>query len=125
MQPAAAEAPSAFPANVKLTLEGNLFGEVPTNFSILCGGPSFSASLPLKPDGETPIIGSVDGVITPGTTYTVQISLGARVPVKTGNSVEYRDFVIRTNVRVMPGKKVTLWEKSDQKLVLGLEEVPD
>ena len=116
---------SEFPTNLKLTLEGALFGQVPTDFSILSGGPVFSATLPLKPDGEAPIIGNVEGVITAGTPYSVQISIGARVPVQTGNSIEYRDFTFRSTVRVVPGKKVTLWEKGDQKLQLVLEEVPD
>lgn len=122
--PAPAEA-AEFPANLKLTLEGSLFGAAPTNFSILAGAPTFSASLPLKSDGEIPIFGSVDGVITPGTPYTVQISLGARVPIKTGNSIEYRDLTIRTSVRVVPGKKVALWQNGEQKLELALEEVAD
>ena len=44
VQPSAAD-PAAFPGNVKLTLEGELFGAVPTELSILSGGPSFSADL--------------------------------------------------------------------------------
>lgn len=126
MPPISPENAAAFPGNVKLTLEGNLFGVVPTDFSIVSGGQSFYTDLPVKMDAETPIIGSLEGTLTPGLAWTVQISLSARVPMKVGNSnIEFRDFRFRTSARVTPGKKITLWEKDGQKLVLGLEELPD
>jgi hypothetical protein len=126
IQPVAAEDPAAFPGNVKLTFEGNLFGAVPTDLSILSGGPSFATDLLGKAEGETPIMGSLEGVLTPGPVWTVQIVLSARVPVKIGGTnIEYRDCRFRTSARVASGKKVTLWEKDGQKLVLGLEEVSE
>lgn len=124
-QPSAAD-PAALPGNVKLTLEGELFGAVPTELSILSGGPSFSADLVGKAEGETVTMGSMEGVLTPGPVWTVQLVLIARVPVKIGGpNIEYRDCRLRTSVRVAPGKKVTLWEKGEQKLVLGLEEMAE
>ena len=116
---------AGFPGNVKLTLEGNLFGVVPTDFSILSGGSSFSTDLPVKMDSTTPIIGTLEGALTPGAPWTVQIVLSARVPFQIGSNIEFRDFKFRTSARIASGKKVTLWEKDGQKLVLGLEEVPD
>lgn len=111
---------------MKLTLEGNLFGVVPTDFSILSAGSSFSTDLPVKMDAEVPTIGTFEGILTPGNPWTVQIVLSARVPMKSGaDNYEYRDFKFRTSARVTPGKKVTLWEKEGQKLVLGMEVVED
>ncbi len=114
-------------SNVKLSLEGNLFGMVPTDFSITSGGSSFSTDLPVKMDADTPIIGTCSGTLIPGSAWTVQISLSARIPMQLGNpgNVQFRDFNFNTSVRIAPGKKVVLWEKGDQKLVLGLEELPE
>jgi hypothetical protein len=48
------------------------------------------------------------------------------VPNPTGNgSVEYRDFTLRTTVRIAPGKKVVLWQKGEQKLTLSMEKVEE
>lgn len=119
---AVAEA-SEFPSNVKLSFEGSLFGAIPTDFSILAGGPSFSASFPVKTDDRYPTQASLGGSIFPGTTWTVQLNLTGQVPRETGNgNVDYRDFSFQTIVRLTPGKKVVLWEKGDQKLTLILEE---
>lgn len=125
--PAAFGEEASFQGNVKLTLQGNLFGVVPTDFSMLSAGSSFSTDLPVKMDVEVPTIGTLEGTLTPGSPWTVQIILSARVPMKTGaGHYEYRDFRFRTSARVDSGKKVTLWEKDGQKLVLGLEEeVPE
>ncbi len=127
-QPGQPQAESlALRSNVKLSLEGNLFGMVPTDFSITSGGPNFSTDLPVKMDADTPIIGTCSGTLIPGAAWTVQIALSARIPMQLGNpgNIQFRDFNFNTTVRIAPGKKVVLWEKGDQKLVLGLEEVPE
>lgn len=112
-----------FPGNVKLSFEGSLFGAIPTDFSVLAGGPSFSTDFPGKPDPKAPVISSLSGVLQPGSAWTLQLSIAAQVPQETGNgNLQYRDVSFRTTVRLTPGKKVTLWEKGDQRLTVVLEE---
>ena len=126
-QPPHQEAAAEFPHNVKLTLEGSLFGTIPTDFSVTTGGPTVSTDLPLAGDGPAAVIGTFQAMLTPGDPWQVQISLGARVAVPTGNgnNVEYRDFRLSTAVRIAPGKKVVLWQKGEQKLTLGMEKVEE
>ncbi len=120
--PAAAE----LPFNVRLKLDGSFFGVSPTDFSVTTGGPTVLSDMPLKLDDPTPVIGTFQATLTPGEPWTASISLGVQVPIATGNGkVEYRDFVLRTTVRISPGKKVVLWEKGEHKLTLGLEEVKE
>lgn len=117
------EAAAEFPHNVKLTLEGSLFGTIPTDFSVTTGGPSVTTDLPLVESGPTSVIGTFQAMLAPGDPWQVQVSLGARVPIPTGNgNVEYRDFRLNTTVRIAPGKKVVLWQKGEQKLTLSLEK---
>ncbi len=126
-QPHHQEASTEFPHNVKLILEGSLFGTIPTDFSVTTGGPSVSTDLPLEGDGPAAVIGTFQAVLTPGDPWQVQVSLGARVPIPTGNgnNVEYRDFRLNTSVRIAPGKKVVLWQKGEQKLTLSMEKVEE
>jgi len=125
-QPYRQENAAELPHNVKLTLEGSVFGKIPTDFSVTTGGPNVTTDLPLEENGPSSIIGSFQAVLTPGEPWQVQVSLGARVPIPTGNgSVEYRDFTLRTTIRIAPGKKVVLWQKGEQKLTLGLEKVEE
>lgn len=125
-QPYQQEAAAEFPHNVKLTLEGSLFGTIPTDFSVTTGGPTVSTDLPLDVNGPASVIGTFQAVLTPGEPWQVQVSLGARVPLPTGNgNVEYRDFRLSTTVRIAPGKKVVLWQKGEQKLTLSMEKVEE
>lgn len=112
-----------FPSNVKLSFEGSLFGAIPTDFSILTGGSSFSTDFPVKSDAKAPVNGSLSGVLMPGPPWILQLTLVAQVPLETGmGNLQYRDLSFRTTVRLTPGKKVTLWEKGDQKLTILLDE---
>jgi hypothetical protein len=121
-QRAAAE----LPHNVKLTLEGSLFGTIPTDFSVTTGGTTVSTDLPLEEKGPVPVIGTFQASLSPGEPWQVQISLGARLPIPVGNSnIEYRDFRLNTTVRIVPGKKVVLWQKGEQKLTLSMEKVEE
>lgn len=125
-QPHHQEAAAEFPHNVKLTLEGSLFGTIPTDFSVTTGGPSVSTDLPLEGDGPAAVIGTFQAILTPGEPWQVQVSLGARVAIPAGNgSVEYRDFRLNTTVRITPGKKVVLWQKGEQKLTLSMEKAEE
>lgn len=126
-QPYLQEAAAGFPHNVKLTLEGSLFGTIPTDFSVTTGGPSVTTDLPLEEKGVASVIGTFQAMLTPGEPWQVQVSLGARVPIPTGNgnNVEYRDFRLNTSVRIAPGKKVVLWQKGEQKLTLSMEKVEE
>jgi hypothetical protein len=125
-QPHQQEAAAGFPHNVKLTLDGSLFGTIPTDFSVTTGGPSVTTDLPLEVNGPDSVIGSFQAMLTPGDPWQVQVSLGARVPIPTGNgNVEYRDFRLNTTVRIAPGKKVVLWQKGEQKLTLSMEKVEE
>lgn len=125
-QPHHQAAAPEFPHNVKLTLEGSLFGTIPTDFSVTTGGPSVSTDLPLEGAGAAAVIGTFQAMLTPGDPWQVQISLGARVPIPTGNgNIEYRDFRLNTTVRIAPGKKVVLWQKGEQKLTLSMEKLEE
>lgn len=125
-QPQNQAASAEFPHNVKLSLEGSLFGTIPTDFSVTTGGPSVSTDLPLELAGAEPLIGTFQAMLTPGEPWQVQISLGARVPIPSGNgNFEYRDFRLSTTVRIAPGKKVVLWQKGEQKLTLSMEKVEE
>jgi hypothetical protein len=120
------QAAAGLPHNVKLTLEGTLFGTIPTDFSVTTGGTTVSSDMSLESDGPAPTIGSFQAVLTPGEPWQVQVSLGARVPIPVGaNNIEYRDFVLNTTVRIAPGKKVVLWQKGEQKLTLSMEKVEE
>jgi hypothetical protein len=125
-QPSPRPAADELPHNVKLTLEGSLFGAIPTDFSITTGGTTVSTDLPLEESGPKPIMGTFEASLSPGEPWKVQVSLGARVPIPVGaNNIEYRDFVLNTTVRIAPGKKVVLWQKGEQKLTLSMEKVEE
>lgn len=125
-QPHHQEAAAELPHNVKLTLEGSLFGTIPTDFSVTTCGTTVSTDMVLKSDGPAPTIGTFQAVLTPGEPWQVVVSLGARVPIPTGNgNIEYRDCCLSTTVRIAPGKKVVLWQKGDQKLTLSVEKVEE
>jgi hypothetical protein len=116
-------AESTLPFNVKLHLEGSVFGVVDTNQSVTTGGSSVLADLDLGVAEEQPVLGTFEVALSPGDPWLATVSLGVRSPSrsKSGN-IEYRDLVIRTTVRIAPGKKVVLWQKGDQKLTLSLEQ---
>jgi hypothetical protein len=121
-QPTAAE----LPHNVKLTLEGSLFGIIPTDFSVTTGGTTVSSDMTLESKEPAPTIGTIQAVITPGDPWLVAISIGARVATPAGNgNIQYQDQSLSTTVRISPGKKVVRWEKGDQKLTLLMEKVED
>jgi hypothetical protein len=125
-QPHPQEAAAELPHNVKLTLEGSLFGTIPTDFSVTTCGTTVSTDMVLKSDGPAPTIGTFQAVLTPGEPWQVVVSLGARVPIPTGNgNIEYQDCRLSTTVRIAPGKKVVLWQKGDQKLTLSVEKVEE
>jgi hypothetical protein len=125
-QPHHQEASTELPHNVKLTLEGSLFGTIPTDFSVTTGGPSVTTDLPLEEKGPAAAVGTFQAMLTPGDPWQVQVSLGARVPIPTGNgNIEYQDCRLSTTVRIAPGKKVVLWQKGDQKLTLSVEKVEE
>jgi hypothetical protein len=114
------------PHNVKLTLEGSLFGTIPTDFSVTTGGTTVSTDLPLEEKSPVPVIGTFQASLSPGEPWQVQVSLGARVPIPVNaNNIEYRDFRLTTTVRIAPGKKVVLWQKGEQKLTLSMEKVEE
>jgi hypothetical protein len=116
-------AESMLPFNVKLHLEGSVFGVVDTNQSVTTGGSDVSADLDLGVAEEQPVLGTFQVALSPGDPWLAAVSLGVRSPSrsKSGN-IEHRDLVIRTTVRIAPGKKVVLWQKGDQKLTLSLEQ---
>lgn len=124
-QPYQQETATELPHNVKLTLDGTLFGTIPTDFSVTTGGTSVSSDMSLGGDGPAPVIGSFQAVLTPGEPWQVRISIGARTPLKNGDNIEYRDFTLSTTVRIAPGKKVVLWQKGEQKLTLSMEKVEE
>lgn len=124
-QPYQQESAAELPHNVKLTLDGTLFGTIPTDFSLTTGGTSVSSDMSLGGDGPAPVIGSFQAVLTPGEPWQVRISIGARAPLKNGDNIEYRDFTLSTTVRIAPGKKVVLWQKGEQKLTLSMEKVEE
>ena len=124
-QPYPQESAAELPHNVKLTLDGTLFGTIPTDFSVTTGGTSVSSDMSLEGDGPAAIIGTFQAVLTPGEPWQVRISIGARVPLKNGEHIEYRDFSLSTTVRIAPGKKVVLWQKGEQKLTLSMEKVEE
>lgn len=114
------------PHNVKLTLDGTLFGTIPTDFSITTGGSTVSSDMTLESKEPAPTIGSFQAVITPGDPWLVDISIGARVAIPTGNgNIQYQDHRLSTTVRIVPGKKVVLWEKGDHKLTFSMEKMAD
>jgi hypothetical protein len=116
-------AESTLPFNVKLHLEGSVFGVVDTNQSVTTGGSDVQADLDFGVAEEQPVLGTFQVALSPGDPWLAAVSLGVRSPSrsKSGN-IEYRDLVIRTTVRIAPGKKVVLWQKGDQKLTLSLEQ---
>lgn len=115
-----------FANNMKLTLEGNLLGVLPTNFSVVAGDPVVTLDIPFPHENGRSARGTFQATLTPGSPWTVKVSFGAQVPISTGNNnYEYRDFVLRTTARITPGEKVVLWEQGDQKLTLGLEELQE
>ena len=116
-------AENLLPFNVKLHLEGSVFGVVDTNQSVTTGGSDVLADLDLGVAEEQPVLGTFQVVLVPGDPWQAAISLGVRCPSrsKSGN-IEYRDLVIRTTVRIAPGKKVVLWQRGDQKLTLSMEQ---
>lgn len=120
------EAVAPLPHNVQLSLEGTLFGAIPTDFSVTTGGTSVSSDIELAAAGPLPFIGRFQAVLTPGEPWLVKISISAAVPIKiNSSSTEYRDFTLNTAVRIVPGKKVVLWQKGEQKLTLGMEKVEE
>jgi hypothetical protein len=126
LQPGQEQPESDLPYNVKLHLEGNAFGAFPIDLSVATGGREVSADLPLNAEGEQPVIGSFQAFLTPGEKWQAAITLGAQVPIQVGGGkIEYRSLMLRTTVRIAPGKKVVLWEKGDQKLTLTMSEEKD
>jgi hypothetical protein len=120
---AQAPADSALPFNVKLHLEGSVFGVVDTNQSITTGGTDVSADLDLGVAEEQVVLANFQVALSPGDPWLAAVSLGVRCPSRSkGGNIEYRDQVIRTTVRIAPGKKVVLWQKGEQKLTLALEQ---
>jgi len=114
------------PHNVKLTLEGSLFGSIPTDFSVTTGGTTVSTDMTLESKETVPTNGSFQAAITPGDPWLVQISIGAQVPIQSGNgNIQYKSSQLNTTVRIVPGKKVVLWEKGDNKLTFLMEKVED
>jgi len=111
------------PHNVKLHLGGSVFGLVEADQAITTGGRDVVADLVLGMMGEQPVMGTLQVALTPGEPWLAAISLGVRCPIPAKNGgVEYRDLVIRTTVRIAPGKKVVLWQKGDQKLTLSMDQ---
>jgi len=123
-QPQAQEpAESLLPFNVKLHLEGSVFGVVDTNQSVTTGGSDVLADLELGKAEDGSVVGTFQAVLVPGETWQAAVSLAVRSPIRSKNgNVEYRDLVLRTTVRIAPGKKVVLWQKGDQKLTLSMEQ---
>jgi hypothetical protein len=114
---------SELPHNVKLHLEGSAFGAFPIDLSVTTGGREVGADLPLNAEGEKAVIGSFQAYLTPGEPWQAAITLGAQFPIEVGNDkFEYRSLMLRTTVRIAPGKKVVLWQKGDQKLTLSMDE---
>lgn len=124
--PAVHESVADLPHNVTLTLEGPLFGTYPTDFSITTGGPRVATDLPLDLKSAAPVIGTFEAVLVPGEPWQVHVSLGARIPIPLGPSnYEYRDLQLGATVRIAPGKRVILWQKGDQKLILSMEKAEE
>lgn len=124
-QQAAPVRESDLPHNVELTLEGSLFGTVATDFSVTTCGRTVNTDMPLEDDGPAPTIGTFQANLTPGEPWQVQVNIGVRVPLKSGNNIEYRDLTLSTTVRIAPGKKVVLWQKGEQKLTLSMEKAEE
>ncbi len=124
-QQAAPARESDLPHNVELTLEGSLFGTVPTDFSVTTGGRTVNTDMPLEADGPVPTVGSFQANLTPGEPWQVMVSLGVQMPVKNGSHIEYRNLTLNTTVRIAPGKKVVLWQKGEQKLTLSMEKAEE
>lgn len=124
-QPYQQETAAELPHNVKLTLDGTLFGTIPTDFSVTTGGSTVTSDMSLASDGPAPAIGSFQANLMPGEPWQVKVSLGVQMPFKNGNNIEYRSFTLSTTVRIAPGKKVVLWQKGEQKLTLSMEKVED
>jgi hypothetical protein len=124
-QPFPQENAAELPHNVKLTLEGTLFGTVPTDFSVTTGGTTVTSDMSLESNAPVPTIGSFQANLAPGEPWQVKVSIGVQMPIKNGNGFEFRSITLSTTVRIAPGKKVVLWEKGDQKLTLGMEKVED
>jgi len=123
LQPGQETAEGDLPFNVKLHLGGSVFGVVDTDQSVTTGGREVLADLELGKAAEQSVIGTFHATLTPGEPWLAAISLGVRCPIQSKNgSIEYRDLVIRTTVRIAPGKKVVLWQKGDQKLTLTMSE---
>ena len=114
---------SDLPFNVKLHLGGSVFGVVETDQSVTTGGREVQADLDLGKVAEQSVASTFHATLTPGEPWVATISLGVRCPIQSkSGSIEYRDLVIRTTVRIAPGKKVVLWQKGDQKLTLTMSE---
>jgi hypothetical protein len=114
---------NTLPHNVKLQLGGSVFGIVDTDQSVTTGGREVLAYLDLGRAGEQPVIANFQATLTPGEPWQAAISLGVQCPIQSkSGSIEYRDLIIRTTVRIAPGKKVVLWQKGDQKLTLTMTE---
>lgn len=124
-QPYQQESAAELPHNVKLTLDGPLFGTIPTDFSVTTGGSTVTSDMSLASDGPAPTIGSFQANLMPGEPWQVKVSLGVQMPFKNGNNIEYRSFTLSTTVRIAPGKKVVLWQKGEQKLTLSMEKVEE
>ena len=123
LQPGQEPAESELPFNVKLHLGGSVFGVVDTDQSITTGGREVSTDLELGKAAEQSVIGTFRVTLSPGEPWLAAITLGVRCPIQSkSGSIEYRDLLIHTTVRIAPGKKVVLWQKGDQKLTLSMDE---
>lgn len=120
------EAVEGLPHNVTLSLEGPLFGSIPTDFSVTTGGTNVTTDLPLEPTGAEPLIGTFQATLIPGEPWLAKVNLGARVPIPVGNgNIEYRDYRLSTTVRIELGQKVILWQKGGQKLTLTMAKAEE
>ena len=124
-QQAAPAHKSDLPHNVELALDGSLLGAADTGFSVTTCGRTVNTDMPLESEGLAPIVGTFQANLTPGEPWQVQVSIGVRVPLKSGDNIEYRDLTLSTTVRIAPGKKVVLWQKGEQKLTLSMEKAEE
>lgn len=125
-RPIVHEAVEGLPHNVTLSLEGPLFGSIPTDFSVTTGGTNVTTDLPLEPTGAEPLIGTFQATLIPGEPWLAKVNLSARVPIPVGNgNIEYRDYRLSTTVRIELGQKVVLWQKGGQKLTLSMKKAAE
>jgi hypothetical protein len=111
---------------VTLTLEGPLFGTIPTDFSVTTGGTTVTTDLPMELTGAEPLIGTFQATLMPDEPWLAKVNLSARVPIPVGNgNIDYRDYSLSTTVRIELGQKVILWQKAGQKLTLSLAKAEE